>query len=199
MYNNDRPYIDEFIDNMIMTLPSELITHVVQKYIYLPYNKLIIQRQKLLKSIVHRQLFFISNIIFIDNNICVYVNSNQLIIHNNSNNENNGISLYGLVQNISNIFTVYDNDINNINSSDNTNITNSTNSIHAHNTLLLDDISDRLNSIQNGLSNENNSNITIQDREFTNILQTNLSDMRNVVIDTNHSNMDNISIYIMYV
>jgi hypothetical protein len=104
-----------------------------------------------------------------------------------------------MVQNISNIFTVYDNDINNINSSDNTNITNSTNSIHAHNTLLLDDISDRLNSIQNGLSNENNSNITIQDREFTNILQTNLSDMRNVVIDTNHSNMDNISIYIMYV
>ena len=34
MYNNDRPYIDEFIDNMIMTLPSELITYVVQTYIY---------------------------------------------------------------------------------------------------------------------------------------------------------------------
>jgi hypothetical protein len=165
--------IDEFIDNMIMALPAELITYIVQKFIYLPYNKLIIQRQKLLKTIAHKQLFFISNIIFIDDNICIYTNNNQLIIHNNNINshEYNNLSLYGLAQNISNT-----------DNSDNINV------IHTYNTLLLDEISNRLGSIQN-------NNIS----GFTNILQTNLSDMRNVVINTNHSNIDNISMYIMYI
>jgi len=203
---SNKPYIDKFIDKMICFLPSDMIAYIIQKYVYLPYNKLIIQQQKLLKEVMHRQLFFVSNIIYIDDNICVYVNNNQLIIHNNSSNINANIinlSLYALSQNISNlIYNSLDN-----NNTDyivtNDSYSNYTNNIvHANNTLLLHEITERLDSIQNiqnTIIPSSTSNITIEDREYTNIVNTNFNEMRNVVLDTNHSNMNNISMYIMYI
>jgi hypothetical protein len=182
--------IDEFIDKMVVVLPSDVITYIVQRYIYLPLNKLTIRKQKLLKTLVHQQLSFVSNIIFIDDLFCVYMNNNQIIIHNNSSNIDMNIinlSLYALTNNISNlIYHSFDN------------ATNNTDIIHAQNAMTLSEISDRLNRIQDSRNNTS-SNIYIEDREFTNILNTNLHDMRNVIIDTNHSNMNDISMYIMYI
>lgn len=166
------------IDYMCDVLPTELIHFIISKYIFLPSNISKIKKQKLLKKRALKQLKFISNIIYIDNKICVYSNNNSIIFHNNSE-DTSYMSLYGLNENITSNIIVENNEIN--------------------------EISSRLNEIQasfNNIFNTNTivstSNIVINDMEFSNIFNTSIN-TNDMIINTTHSDMNNVSLYIMYV
>lgn len=88
-----RKNIEEFIDSMRETLSVDLVEYIVRKYIFWPRNRFIIRYQKMLKSIVHRQLVFVSNIIHIDENYCIYWRDNKIIIYNQGNSDYN-LSIY---------------------------------------------------------------------------------------------------------
>lgn len=97
--------IDAFIDIMIKKLPQELIQHIICKYIFWPKNRYTIWRQKILKNIMHKQLKFVSNIIYIDNNYFMYYQDNKIIIHNYGDIEYN-VSIY----NNNSIMPIYNSD-----------------------------------------------------------------------------------------
>lgn len=75
---------DKFIDDMLSILPIDIITYIIRKFIYLPENIELIGYQKKLHQLMLRQLNIISNIIHIDDNCCVYINNNDIIICNNT-------------------------------------------------------------------------------------------------------------------
>ena len=85
--------IDLFIEKMKRVLPYELVEYIIRKYIFLPKNKGIIWRQKALKNILNRHIEFVANVLFIDDNYCIYFDNNKLVIHNHGNTEYD-LSLY---------------------------------------------------------------------------------------------------------
>lgn len=171
--------IDNFIDVMYSTLPLEIIEYIVIKYIFLPYNKELILRQKFLKYFLLEQLLFISNIIYIDNNICIYANENSIVFH--TNNINSHATLYGNQNYIEDI--VNDNDI------------------------LLNEIENRLEQIQSTFQNiftpsaiVSTSNIIIDDMEYSNLFDNNIyPDSNDIILNTTHNNMNDVSVYIVYI
>jgi hypothetical protein len=85
--------VDDFIDNMHSKLSRDIIEYIVKRYIFLPNNIYIIRRQKIAKYLMHLQMLFISNIIYIDDNYCIYIHDHDIIIYNirqrTSNTSNN--------------------------------------------------------------------------------------------------------------
>jgi hypothetical protein len=85
--------IDAFIDNMYRKLTRDIIEYIVKRYIFLPNNIYAIRRQKIAKYLMHIQMLFISNIIYIDDNYCIYIHDHDIIIYNvrqrTSNTSNN--------------------------------------------------------------------------------------------------------------
>lgn len=178
--------IDNFIDVMYSTLPLEIIEYIVIKYIFLPYNKGLIVRQKDLKTFLLEQLLFISNIIYIDNNICIYANDNSIVFH--TNNINSHATLYGNQNYIEDI--VNDNDI-----------------LLNDNDILLNEIENRLEQIQSTFQNiftpsaiVSTSNIIIDDMEYSNLFDNNIyPDSNDIILNTTHNNMNDVSVYIVYI
>lgn len=86
-------YIDEFIDKMQLILSDDLVKYVITNYIFLPENKAVIRKQKMLKHRMQKQLLLVSNTIYIDDNYFIYWQSNRIIIHNHGNQDYN-VSVY---------------------------------------------------------------------------------------------------------
>lgn len=100
----DTVHCDFFIHQMIQKIPREIIEYMVKKYIYLPCNIFTIKYQKFLKKHMLRQLLFISNIIHIDSNACIYVDNQDIVIHN-YNNHNEHYSIFSNTNSIISIET----------------------------------------------------------------------------------------------
>lgn len=79
-----RNNIETFFKIMEERIPSELITHIIRNYIYYPINKKIIQKQKILKRILDKEMLKFFGILHYDRNFIVYRNNNgQVILENN--------------------------------------------------------------------------------------------------------------------
>lgn len=195
-------YINEFIEKMLKILPEEIIISIVKKYIYLPQNIKTINKQKELYKIVLKQLDFVSNIIFIDNNCCIYIQNNNIIISNNYQN----IELYSSSNYITNVTTTIDNMITNIfTEPDNLYTSNIQESIldllfhnytpeiipNNYNSNLLLEINSNINSIYQSMSISNNSNILSNSINLPYYTS-------NIILHTSHQDMDNIVFYILY-
>lgn len=195
-------YINEFIEKMLKILPEEIIISIVKKYIYLPQNIKTINKQKELYKIVLKQLDFVSNIIFIDNNCCIYIQNNNIIISNNYQN----IELYSSSNYITNVTTTIDNMITNIfTEPDNLYTSNIQESIldllfhnytpeiipNNYNSNLLLEINSNINSIYQSMSISNNSNILSNSINLPYYTS-------NIILHTSHQDMDDIIFYILY-
>ena len=161
--------IDDFIDRMCQKLPIEIISHIIKKFIYLPKNVTIICKQKVLQEYMLQQLLFISNILYIDDGCCVYVNNNDIIIHNNHTN----VQLYPA----SNFLNVQ----NHVNDLPFQNMYSDIN-YATYNSNLLSQINANIETIQNNLNMSLGSYFT-----------------SNYVLHTTHQDMDNVVFYIMYI
>jgi hypothetical protein len=100
--------IDAFIDNMYRKLTRDIIEYIVKRYIFLPNNIYAIRRQKIAKYLMHIQMLFISNIIYIDDNYCIYIHDHDIIIHNIREGTSNTYrhTLYGPLNNVSGITVI---------------------------------------------------------------------------------------------
>jgi hypothetical protein len=194
---------DLFIDKMYQNLPLEIINYIIMKYIYLPRNINIIRKQKENYKRMISQMDFISNILFIDKNCCIYINNNNIIITNNYDN----IQLFGTSNYITNIennaSSIYiDENNNNVNNSildmmftDNLNNTTISSNYHMYNSNLLQQINSNLNLITQSIDVTGlyyTSNILFN--SYTSSYHTS-----NIILHTNHSDMDNIVFYIAYI
>ena len=83
--------VDDFIDNMHSKLSRDIIEYIVKRHIFLPNNIYIIRRQKIAKYLMHLQMLFISNIIYIDDNYCIYIHDHDIIIHKRTSNTSNNV------------------------------------------------------------------------------------------------------------
>jgi len=176
--------IDIFIEKMLILLPQDIVLYIVKKYIYLPKNKLVIYNQKQFYKQLLIQLVFVSNIIFVDRNCCIYIDNNNIVISNNCDN----VQLYGTSNYITNITDNFTYDIytSNINDYDIPYSISSNN-----NSNLLNEINNNLNYIS--------QYIDMYDLENTcNILYSSIYNTSNIVLNTSHQDMDDITFYILY-
>jgi hypothetical protein len=95
--------IDAFVDNMYRKLPKDIIEYIVKRHIFLPNNIYAIRRQKIAKYLMHIQMLFISNIIYIDDSYCIYIHEHDIIIYNVRQRTSNTYhhTLYGPSNNVS--------------------------------------------------------------------------------------------------
>jgi hypothetical protein len=96
-----KTHIDAYIDKMHKCLHMDIIEYIVKRHIFLPDNLRIIKKQKKIKYLIHLQLLFVSNILHIDDNYCIYIHNNNIIIYNIQYQSSNTYhsTLYGPSQN----------------------------------------------------------------------------------------------------
>lgn len=167
--------IDAYIDKMHKYLPRDIIEYIVKKHIFLPESIAIIKKQKKIKALVHLQLLFVSNIIHIDDNYCIYINNNNIIIYNIHNQYSNTYhhTLYGPSQNVSDL-TIIPSHLHGYDQ----------NQISSYNSTLLEQINANLEQVQNSLNTLNNFGT--------------YDSTSNIIIHTNHEDMENVIFYVVY-
>jgi len=195
-------YINEFIEKMLKILPEEIIFYIIKRYIYLPQNINIIKKQKVRYKQLLKQLNFVSNIVFIDSNCCVYIQNNNIVVSYTNQN----IELYSPSNYITNVTTTIDNMITNIfTEPDNLYTSNIQESIldllfhnytpeiipNNYNSNLLLEINSNINSIYQSMSISNNSNILSNSINLPYYTS-------NIILHTSHQDMDDIIFYILY-
>jgi len=205
---------DSFINKMLRILPEDLITYIIQKYIYLPENLELIRYQKKLRQRMLTQLDFVSNIIHIDNNCCVYIKNNTIVVCNNAPNARlftphnfpNNVPIYN--SNTNSYLNSYLNSSNSIHQGILNLITEDASYIHQNNISnedLLAQITSNIESINLSLSatlqehNESHEHTNLQTDVIVDqdhLLQSLYSS--NIVIQHSHEDIEDVVFYILY-
>lgn len=177
--------IDAYIDKMHQYLPRDIIEYIVKKHIFLPESIAIIKKQKKIKTLVHLQLLFVSNIIHIDDNYCIYINNNNIIIHNIHHPYSNTYhhTLYGPSQNVSDL-TFVPSHLHTYDHSHANSHSHAYEHIASYNSTLLEQINANLEQVQNSLNTLNNFGT--------------YDNTSNIIIHTNHQDMENVIFYVVY-
>jgi hypothetical protein len=78
-----RTDIDNFIETMKLMLPTDLQQLILREYIYKERNLQIIKKQKETKVTLNKELLYMFNVFYDDNNLKLYKNqNNQYVLRN---------------------------------------------------------------------------------------------------------------------